>query len=311
MWPLVNCSREMPFLGLLFTLLIPLDSQIHFVFRGKRKIRKIMCIKNKISYCLAFENNTVEISGLLLFFYLYFSCVSLFFFPFIFISWRLKNIFGASLVVQWLRLCASKAGGPGSIPGQGTKSHVLQSCMLLRSPGAPPLPPKKKSQRLFFFFFPFSSLLLDSWYPSQVGNASKPRAPFDLPPIHRSLPASLVVRPQPCPVGIYICRLDLSWQQLWLRVRGPRRLFWLSLAGCAAWGKSLFALSKSISVTWGEEDRFPCFLWKRLCQSPVIEVSERQYMSLVGKSFVFIRDTSSLSFSLLDLAVTHMMDTWF
>ena len=26
-----------------------------------------------------------------------------------------------SLVVQWLRLCAPIAGGPGSIPGQGTK----------------------------------------------------------------------------------------------------------------------------------------------------------------------------------------------
>ena len=28
---------------------------------------------------------------------------------------------GLSLVVQWLRLCASTAGGTGSIPGQGTK----------------------------------------------------------------------------------------------------------------------------------------------------------------------------------------------
>ena len=28
---------------------------------------------------------------------------------------------GASLVVQWLRLCASTAGGMGSIPGWGTK----------------------------------------------------------------------------------------------------------------------------------------------------------------------------------------------
>ena len=33
---------------------------------------------------------------------------------------------GTSLVVQWLRLCAPYAGGPGSIPGQGTRSHVLQ-----------------------------------------------------------------------------------------------------------------------------------------------------------------------------------------
>ena len=33
---------------------------------------------------------------------------------------------GTSLVVQWLRLHALSAGGPGSIPGQGTKSHVSQ-----------------------------------------------------------------------------------------------------------------------------------------------------------------------------------------
>ncbi|TEA39746.1 hypothetical protein DBR06_SOUSAS31510016, partial [Sousa chinensis] len=29
-----------------------------------------------------------------------------------------------SLVVQWLRLCAPNAGGPGLIPGQGTRSHM-------------------------------------------------------------------------------------------------------------------------------------------------------------------------------------------
>ena len=33
---------------------------------------------------------------------------------------------GISLVVQWPRFCAPNAGGPGSIPGQGTRSHVLQ-----------------------------------------------------------------------------------------------------------------------------------------------------------------------------------------
>ncbi|TEA33715.1 hypothetical protein DBR06_SOUSAS12810068, partial [Sousa chinensis] len=31
-----------------------------------------------------------------------------------------------SLVVQWLRLLAPNAGGPGSIRGQGTRSHMLQ-----------------------------------------------------------------------------------------------------------------------------------------------------------------------------------------
>ena len=29
-------------------------------------------------------------------------------------------------MVQWLRLQAPNAGGPGSLPGQGTKTPVLQ-----------------------------------------------------------------------------------------------------------------------------------------------------------------------------------------
>ena len=32
---------------------------------------------------------------------------------------------GTSLVVQWLRLHAPNAGGLGSIPGRGTRSHML------------------------------------------------------------------------------------------------------------------------------------------------------------------------------------------
>ncbi|TEA30837.1 hypothetical protein DBR06_SOUSAS15510001, partial [Sousa chinensis] len=37
-----------------------------------------------------------------------------------------------SPVVQWLRLHVPNAGGPGLIPGQGTRSHMLQLsvCML-------------------------------------------------------------------------------------------------------------------------------------------------------------------------------------
>ena len=31
---------------------------------------------------------------------------------------------GTSLVVQWIILCTPNAGGPGSIPGQGTRSHM-------------------------------------------------------------------------------------------------------------------------------------------------------------------------------------------
>ena len=33
---------------------------------------------------------------------------------------------GLPLVVQWLRLCTHNAGGPGSSPGQGNRSHMLQ-----------------------------------------------------------------------------------------------------------------------------------------------------------------------------------------
>ena len=37
-----------------------------------------------------------------------------------------QELAGTSWVVQWLRLCAPNAGGPGSIPGQGIRSHMLQ-----------------------------------------------------------------------------------------------------------------------------------------------------------------------------------------
>ena len=33
---------------------------------------------------------------------------------------------GDFLVVQWLKLCAPNSGGTGSIPGWGTRSHMLQ-----------------------------------------------------------------------------------------------------------------------------------------------------------------------------------------
>ena len=36
----------------------------------------------------------------------------------------IKAISGTSLVIQWFRLQAPNAGGLGSIPGQGTRSHV-------------------------------------------------------------------------------------------------------------------------------------------------------------------------------------------
>ena len=40
---------------------------------------------------------------------------------------------GTSLVAQWLRLCAPNAGGLGSIPGQGTRSHTHTSTKSLHA----------------------------------------------------------------------------------------------------------------------------------------------------------------------------------
>ena len=37
---------------------------------------------------------------------------------------KMKRQSGTSLVVQWVTLHAPNAGGPGSIPGRGTRSHV-------------------------------------------------------------------------------------------------------------------------------------------------------------------------------------------
>ena len=53
----------------------------------------------------------------------------------LFVNWLYSNtkqkvfflkskVGGTSLVVQWLRLSAPNAGGPGSNPGQGTRSHM-------------------------------------------------------------------------------------------------------------------------------------------------------------------------------------------
>ena len=48
--------------------------------------------------------------------------------------WSRKSDHETSLVVQWLGLHTINAGGPGSIPGQGTRSHMpqLRVCMLQR-----------------------------------------------------------------------------------------------------------------------------------------------------------------------------------
>ena len=54
------------------------------------------------------------------------------------------SIKGTSQVVPWLRLCAPDAGGLGSIPGRGTRSHTLQP-----RPGAGPKTPTKSPEHRF------------------------------------------------------------------------------------------------------------------------------------------------------------------
>ena len=41
--------------------------------------------------------------------------------PKCFLKKKNNPVLGTSLMVQWLRLCAPNAGGPGLIPSQGTK----------------------------------------------------------------------------------------------------------------------------------------------------------------------------------------------
>ena len=61
--------------------------------------------------------------------------------------WRnLIPLFWMSLVVQQLRLCAPNAGGPGLIPGQGTRSHMLQ--LRPRMPQLRPCMPQLKDPAL-------------------------------------------------------------------------------------------------------------------------------------------------------------------
>ena len=54
---------------------------------------------------------------------------------------------GNSLVVQWMRLHIPSAGGPGSTPDQGNRSHLLQLRRRRWHPTPVPLPGKSHGQR--------------------------------------------------------------------------------------------------------------------------------------------------------------------
>ena len=57
---------------------------------------------------------------------------------------------GTSLVVQWLRLCPLNARGLGAIPGEGTRSHVLQLRVNMPKlrPSMPELKVKEESEKI-------------------------------------------------------------------------------------------------------------------------------------------------------------------
>ena len=82
---------------------------------------------------------------------------------------------GTSLVVQWLRLCVPNAGGPGWIPGQGTRSYMPQlkvSCAITKTRCSQ----TKQQNRLetFLNLLPPTSVNSITAVPSATGQ--KPRA---------------------------------------------------------------------------------------------------------------------------------------
>ena len=61
-----------------------------------------------------------------------------------------NTLVGTSLVVQWLRLCTSHAGGTGLIAGQGSRiPHDEWWWLGISSPPPPPPPAKKIKSKLF------------------------------------------------------------------------------------------------------------------------------------------------------------------
>ena len=58
-----------------------------------------------------------------------------------------------SLVVQWLRLHSPNAGGPGSIPDQGTRSRMLQLKILHDPTEIPCAPTEIRCSQIIIFSF--------------------------------------------------------------------------------------------------------------------------------------------------------------
>ena len=55
-----------------------------------------------------------------------------------------RRLVRTALAIQWLRLCTSNAGGPGSVPDWGTK--ILQAVRMAKKKKKKPKTKKQKKQ---------------------------------------------------------------------------------------------------------------------------------------------------------------------
>ena len=78
---------------------------------------------------------------------------------------KIQTAHGNSLAVQWLGLCAFTVVGPGSIPGQGTKTQGVFLAALHKLHGAAKKKKKKKFKQ-----------------PKSVKNLSSPHSKIPVPP---------------------------------------------------------------------------------------------------------------------------------
>ena len=69
------------------------------------------------------------------------------------VYFSLKNQGGISLTILWLRLRAPNAGGPSSIPGQGTGSHMPQVTICMPQSKIPHATTKTQQSQINKYIF--------------------------------------------------------------------------------------------------------------------------------------------------------------
>ena len=76
-----------------------------------------------------------------------------------------------SLVLRWLRLCSPNAGGPGSIPDQGARSHTAQLRIWVLQPKISRAASKTQCARVCAKSLPLCSTLRDPMDYSPSGSS--------------------------------------------------------------------------------------------------------------------------------------------